>query len=396
MFHFYHLVSFSTSIMAYLYSTFINSTAARMGFKFSQIGLLNLLWSLTYAFSSITLGHLGDKVGYKRAMTFLYAYMFFVSLFGLFTTNASRLVLFALLQGAFFGAFFPEVEGLLARSERTLGVQPPLITSRFTLSWSSGNIIGVALGPLLTVRAKYLIFAYGLALSLVLVFLIIKDERENGKLIAFVPKRKLLANPTSNTWHVLDKPNLMKSLRFQYRVVLLLAGIVYTSVLAHFPKYITESGIRLEKAGFLMVGANIGVLVTFYFLQVWKSWVGNELVSSILLLVVPMTGILSLMASSPILTFVTALFAGFTYAVPYTFAIFYGLMSEEEGHGKQGAIHEMVIGLLFGFGPFVGGFFFEKFGGKFGLACLAILISVIVYATIIYLNSRRKGLAVGG
>uniref|UniRef100_A0A7C4CFK6 MFS transporter n=1 Tax=Fervidobacterium thailandense TaxID=1008305 RepID=A0A7C4CFK6_9BACT len=392
MFHMYHFVSFSTSIMAYLYSTFINSTAAKMGFKFGQIGFLNLLWSLVYAISSITLGHVGDKVGYKRAMVFLYIYMFFVSLLGVFTSTSLRLVLFALLQGAFFGAFFPEVEGLLAKSERVLGVQPPLITSRFTLSWSSGNIIGVALGPFFTVKARYFIFCYGLVLSLTLAGLIFNDEMKNGKLIVFQPRKKLLENPTCSTWKVLDKPSLMKSLRFQYRIVLFLAGFVYTSVLAHFPKYISEAGIRLERAGFLMVGANIGVMVAFYVLQIWKSWVGSELVSSMLMAVVPITGILSLTAQSSVLTFITALFAGFTYAVPYTFAIFYGLMSEEEAQGKQSAIHEMVIGLLFGFGPFVGGLFFERFGGKVGLAYLATLISVLVYTTIFYMNIRRRKL----
>lgn len=389
MFHFYHFVSFSTSVMAYLYSTFINSTAASLGFKFSQIGLLNLLWSLAYALSSISLGHIGDKIGYKKSMSLLFIYILSVSFLGVFATSATRLVLFSLLQGAFFGAFFPEIEGLIAKSERELGVQPPLITSRFTLSWSTGNIIGVAFGPLLTVKARQLIFAYGVVLSLTLASLIARDLRENGTLIVFRPSKKLL-NSRQEDLHVLSKPHLMRSLRFQYRMILFFGGIVYTSVLAHFPKYIRESGVSLEKAGFLMVGANIGVILAFYVLQEWKAWVGNELVSSLTLAVIPVTGILSVLSVNAKMTFVTALFAGFTYAVPYTFAIFYGLMSEEESQGKQGAIHEMVIGLLFGFGPFVGGLFFDKFGGRFGLACLSLIVTFLVYGTISLLNLRRK------
>jgi len=92
-----------------------------------------------------------------------------------------------------------------------------------------------------------------------------------------------------------------------------------------------------------------------------------------------MTGIIAFFAKNPLMFFLTALFAGFTYAVPYTFAIFYGLLSEEEEHGKQGALHEMVIGLLFGVGPLVGGMLFDKLGGNLGLLVYALSISVVIY-----------------
>ncbi|MFN3328526.1 MAG: MFS transporter, partial [Fervidobacterium pennivorans] len=66
IFHKYHFLSFVISVQAYLYSTYINSTAAKLGFSFTQIGLVNLILSIAYAMASVTLGHVGTRYGYKR------------------------------------------------------------------------------------------------------------------------------------------------------------------------------------------------------------------------------------------------------------------------------------------------------------------------------------------
>lgn len=379
VFHVYHLFSFLTSVLAYLFSTFLNSSAARYGFTFTQIGLLNLLWSTVYAFSSISLGHVGDRIGYKSAMRSLYIYALSVSVFGFFVRTPPTLVVFAILQAIFFGAFFPEIEGLIAKSEEALGINPPSITGRFTLSWSTGNMLGVAFGPFLTVKLPALIFIYGIAFSSAAILFLTRELAKNRDSLSFVPDESLKL-PRTTAFHTVSvTKDRMKALRLEYRLILLLGGVVYTSVLAHFPKIIATEGIPLSSAGFLTVGANVGVVLMFFFLQRWHAWVGNETVSSLLLLTIPATGLLTLLPSHPVSIFFVALTAGFSYAVPYTFAIFYGLLSESEGQGKQGAIHEMVIGLLFGFGPFVGGLFLESLSGKLGLTALSFVVTLTVF-----------------
>jgi len=378
IFHKLHLLSFIISVQAYLFSTFINSTAAKLGFTFTQIGLINLLLSIAYAIASITLGHYGTRFGYKKMISILALYLLAVSIFGFSVKSPAKLVTFAVLQGIFFGAFYPQIEGLIAKSESLLSIDPPSITGRFTLSWSTGNIIGVAFGPFLTVRLPVIIFITGSIISILTSTLLYFDYKKSGDIITFVPANSLLKH-SENAKVVLNRI-AMRDLRFEYRIILFLGGLVYTSVLADFPKLMMIAGLKLEKAGFLIVGANIGVLLTFIILQSWKGWVGNEKVCAALLSVVPLTGIMALFAKNSLMFFLTALFAGFSYAVPYTFAIFYGLLSEERDHGKQGALHEMVIGLLFGIGPFVGGMLFDFFKGNLGLSIYAFAISVLIYA----------------
>jgi len=233
--------------LAYLYSTFINSSAAKWGFSFIQIGLINLLWSFVYAIASITIGHFGDKYGYKKMIIILYTYMILVSIVGLVTFSPATLIVFSILQGAFFGTFFPQVEGLIARSEKQIGIDPPSVTGRFTISWSTGNMLGVAFGPYLTVRARSIIFLYGLILSIAIISLVYLDSKKHGNLIKFKPVERL---KHKSSYEVLKDAQKMKRLRLEYRIILLLGGIVYTAVLADFPKLISLAGIGLQNAGF--------------------------------------------------------------------------------------------------------------------------------------------------
>lgn len=387
VFHFYHLVSLLVSIQAYLFSSFMNTTATKWGFTFSKIGFLNFIASFIYALASITIGHLGDKYGYKKVISILFLYLFTVSVIGFFVRNSFFLYLFALAQGLFFGSFFPQIEGLIAKSEMSLDIDPPSITGRFTLSWSTGNIFGMAFGPYFTVHEKYVIFIYGLIISTTLSLMIFLDAKKNGALIKFQPVEKLRKH-TDNAIVVKDRDR-MERLRFEYRIILFLGGIIYTSVLADFPKLITMAGLKLSKSGFLTVGANIGVLLTFVLLQSWKKWVGNEKICALLLLVVPITGMLAFFAKTPLTFFFTAFMAGCSYAVPYTFAIFYGLLSTSHDHGKQGALHEMVIGLLFGIGPLAGGLFLDIFKSSFGLTLLSLILTFVIYSIQMFFNTRK-------
>ncbi|BBJ27595.1 hypothetical protein [Athalassotoga saccharophila] len=91
---------------------------------------------------------------------------------------------------------------------------------------------------------------------------------------------------------------------------------------------------------------------------------------------------------SPVLFFLISFFAGMSYAVPYTYAIFYGLNSQDEDEGKQGGFHEAIIGMIFGIGPLIGGLAIQMLN----LAGLGIMSATILIAVAIIQYSFIKSL----
>ncbi|MFW6122178.1 MAG: MFS transporter, partial [Petrotogales bacterium] len=63
---------------------------------------------------------------------------------------------------------------------------------------------------------------------------------------------------------------------------------------------------------------------------------------------------------------------------PYTFAIFYGLHTAKKDHGKQGGFHEAMVGVIFGFGPLLGGLFLDLWSNLKSLGILAFLLFIVV------------------
>ncbi len=371
-FHLYHLFSNNFSILSYLLASAINSIAARWGLSFFTIGLINFTGALSYVTASLSFGRLGDRFGQKRLLmvsTMLFA---FFNILGFFWSNVAELFIFATGMNFFFGTFFPQIEGLLSKREKKLGIDPASTINRFTISWSTGNIIGMALGPFLIVKFPYITFGYGMILSFVASLILKRDLLRHEEYLHFDPSPKLKI-PSK----LIDFPRI-GLYRKVYRTTLFLSGLVYSAVLSLFPKVISMSGLSIGISGFLIMGANIGVLVTFLLLGKFKIWVANPKISLIFLLVFPVMVFLIFMPTSPVIFFLISLFAGMSYAVPYTYAIFYGLNSQDEDEGKQGGFHEAIIGMIFGIGPLLGGLAIQFARGLVGLGITSIFILAII------------------
>ncbi|MCW1306152.1 MAG: hypothetical protein OH335_05240 [Candidatus Parvarchaeota archaeon] len=138
-FHIYHLFSNTYSILLYLLITSINAIAAQWNLSFFTIGILNFVGALFYVIASLFFGRIGDRIGQKSFDLFIFTIGF----------------------NFFFGTFFPQIEGLLSKREKELGIDPVNTISRFTISWSIGNIIEVAMGPFLIIKFPYVVFGYG-------------------------------------------------------------------------------------------------------------------------------------------------------------------------------------------------------------------------------------------
>ncbi|QTA37294.1 MFS transporter [Thermosipho ferrireducens] len=372
-FHSYHIYSCIFSIIAYLFSSFINSSAAQMKLNYVTIGAINFVGAMTYVLASVTFGHVGDRFGHKKFLTIS---IFVFSVFVMYMEGFSGVIyLFVLASGVnlFFGSFYPQVEGLIAKGEKSFGIDHSVTVTRFNLSWSLGNIFGMAFGPYITVKWPYVIFLFSVVFSLFSGFMVWKDFRKHGDKLYFVPSKtlKLERFPMDFT--------KIKLYRKVYRVTLFVSGLVYTAILSLFPKVISISGLPLKIAGFVIVAANISVFLTFLVFGKLNIWVGNPKISALFLMVLPLTSILMLLSQNAFTLVLISFFGGMCYAIPYTFAIFYGLNSQENDQGKQGGFHEATIGMLFGFGPLIGGYFLDLFGGLYGLGILGLILSIVVF-----------------
>jgi MFS family permease len=331
-----------------------------------MIGLINFAGALSYISASLLLGGAGDRFGQKRILifsTFLFA---FFNVFGFFWSNIIELFIFAIGLNFFFGTFFPQIEGLLSKREKRLGIDPASTVNRFTISWSTGNIVGMAMGPFLIIRFPYIVFGYGIALNLMAYFAIRNDLSKNGESIAFQPVAAL-KKPSK----IIDFPRI-GLYRKVYRTTLFLSGLIYSAVLSLFPKLISASGLPIGITGFLIVGANIGVFLTFIFLGRFKIWVASPKIAALFLASFPLMIVFIFMTPSPLIFFMISLLAGVSYAVPYTYAIFYGLNSPQEDQGKQGGFHEAIIGMIFGAGPLLGGLALQLSKGLIGYHLKAV------------------------
>ncbi len=370
LFNFY---AFSFSVLLYLLLSSINTKAADWGLSYINIGLINFAGCCFYVLAASRLGRLGDTLGFKRSLSIGMSLMAVFLIYGFFWNNVIDLIITSLGINTFFGFFFPSLEGLISKGERREGVDPVMTVIRFVLSWSAGNMVGMALGPYLIQRAPFMVFAYGIALSLFGALSIALHRKRWGEALPGVYHERL-----KRASKEIDFPRI-KDYRRTYRFGFLVAGIIYTSGMALFPKLISSGGIALENVGFLTVGANIGVFSSFIFMSVFRYWVGNPVKSFATLLVVFLATVSSFFLPASPTTFVLITFlSGVTYAVPYIFAIFYGLNSNEDDHGKQGGIHESMVGIIFGVGPLIGGSFLQIWANLQSLGIMSAVLIVII------------------
>ncbi len=370
-YHVYHLITNNFSILMYLLLSSVNTLAAKWGLSFFFIGLMNFTGALSYIATSFALGRLGDKYGHKKVISYALLVFAIFSALGFLLSNTVELFIFVVGINVFFGTFFPQIEGLLSKQEKSLGIDTANTIQRFNLSWSTGNIVGIILGPFLISKVPYVVFAFSIFLNLVAYFIIKKDMSKHGESVNFIPSMKI--KHTSNV-RIPD----IKLYRRVYRLTLVFSGLTYAAFLSLFPKMAAFSGIPISISGFLAAGANLGVLISFIVLGKIRIWVGEPLKAFVLMMGFPVEVILLFVHPSIGQFFFLAFFAGVSYAVPYTYAIFYALNSYGNEHSKQGGFHEATIGTLSAFGPLLGGLSIQTAHGMIGLGIMALLLLSLV------------------
>ncbi len=387
MFGLVHVVVFLFSVLLWLLIAAWNTRAAAWSMSYASVGLLNFAAYMAYVASALLLGHLGDRIGFKRPLAAGFLALACVLPTGFFWTGPWMLLPTACLVLVFFGFFYPSVEGLLSHEEAKVGVHPFSTTARFSLSWSSGNIVGMLFGPWLIQKSPALVFAGGMALCLAGAAALWGHWRRHGV---------ALPRPSSAGFSGPAPPPLegaaLKRLRLGARAALLLGSLAFVGTMLLYPKLLSASGVPLAEVGFITAFGNVGVFLTFLVLLPMRFWIGRPRLCALL-----SGGALLLFGASLAAARTPALFGlavalgGVAYAVPYTFALFYGLATPDADNARQGAIHETLIGLSQGVGPLAAGLLLAAGAGPAGLGLLVVGVAAISVLLQLLLGSGAAG-----
>ena len=147
-----------------------------------------------------------------------------------------------------------------------------------------------------------------------------------------------------------------------------------------FPKLLASSGVPLANVGFIAAFGNIGVFATFLALLPTRFWIGRPVLCAGLGgAALVLFGVALATAHTPALLAVAVALGGVAYAMPYTFALYYGLDTPDADNAHQGAIHETLIGLSQGVGPLAAGLLLGAGAGLFGMGLLVITLGVLSF-----------------
>lgn len=373
MFGLAHVLTFAFSALLWLLIAAWNTRAAALGMGYAAVGALNFTAYAAYVASALTLGHLGDRMGFKRPLAWALCGLAAVLLTGYFWSAPWMLFVSACGINVFYGYFYPTVEGLLSRMEKTEGVHAYSTTARYSLSWSSGNVLGMVFGPWLIQNQGWLVFTGGILLCLTGAGLLTAHERRHGArmpvggLLAFRPGPELAASPER-----------LAHLRLGARAALLAGSTAFFGAMLLYPKILSDSGVPLAHVGLIAAFGNLAVFAAFLVLLPTRFWIGRPglcaLLSSSLLLIF---GLALLLAKTPAPFAFTAALGGLAYAVPYTFALFYGLATPDADNARQGAIHETLIGVSLGVGPLMAGTLLSLGRGPWVLGVMVLALGVL-------------------
>ena len=373
MFGLAHGLTFALSALLWLLIAAWNTRAAALGMGYAAVGALNFTAYAAYVASALTLGHLGDRMGFKRPLAWALMGLAVVLLSGLFWSAPWILFVSACGINVFYGYFYPTVEGLLSRMEKAEGVHPYSTTARYSLSWSSGNILGMVFGPWLIQNQGWSVFSGGTLLCLMGAALLTAHQRRHGERVpvggrlAFRPGPEFAASPKR-----------LALLRLSARTALLAGSTAFFGAMLLYPKILSDAGIPLAHVGIIAAFGNLAVFVAFLVLLPTRFWIGRPALCTLLgssLLV--LYGLAFFLAKTPALFALTAALGGLAYAVPYAFALFYGLATPDADNARQGAIHETLIGVSLGFGPLMAGMLLSLGRGPWVLGGMVLALGCL-------------------
>ncbi len=351
--------------------------ALQMDATYDDLGSISAVGALAYSVSCLISGRLSDYIGYRRVMAIACCMVAIIFTAYLFISQIWHLAVLSALMGLTISNFWPPLQAWLGQRKTQHELRQSL--GRFNIAWSSGFIVGPALGGNLFETHPQIAFAMCACISsFISLGLLYFTIRETASSVASTPQT---SSPHPQARQFLQMAWLANFATF----------FSIGTVRSLFPKLATDMGISPGHIGYLVALLAVAQLITFYFMAQTERWqfklgpiVGAQLVAFL--------GLSLIALSHHAVLFAIGLFLqGMLAGVTFTVSIFYSLQTEGPG-GRRTGIHEAIVGSGFLVGPFAGGLVGEYLGERapYWLAAVMIIFTMMIQVVVLSKKSTQK------
>ena len=336
----------SLGLGSYFY--FVPVFAESLGATYVDLGVIGTAAAIPYVIFPLIVGYLADRL--NRARVYLIGVLFNASATFLlvFVSSVRDVVILRMIGGIGLALFWPTVETLIS------DIADPDVRlramGRFSVSYSSGFLIGPAIGGFLSQT-----------LGITSLFLMATAEIVLGAiLVALIVVPRYLPSTTSTTHEGGFNFNSIRGSLSMFSVVLPYS-IVFSVIVSIFPGYLSIIGVTKPGIGLLFATFGISRIITYNYS--WRFSAFGEK-RSLLLVSIALFTSFYLIASSPILP-------GFGDPLPFVlpmiligislgifFPVTISTLSKQFPKQRLGmavGIYESLFGIGFSVGPSLAG-----------------------------------------
>jgi len=331
-----YFLSFIVSVLGGALTPLIPVIGYRMGASGYEIGAIGSAGALLYIFLTLLSGSLSEKIGRKAMLLTSFISLACSTTIYAYSIIPLHLIFGRLLEGLSYSTFWPSLEALLTESHKS---EARSITRLFTISWSSGMVLGALLYDTLLNIPRFTLFATLTVFSLVLCLATVVIVEEEA------PLKIVHENIFKEFLNAIKNLKMAWTLSFSYAFVQALVFNFYPVLLDALAKPERWTSVMLSTM--LMARTlSFGLLAHMFVKNIAGAVLG--------LFLSAMGGVLIQFTDSFLLILLGGFFLGTGAGLLYSTA-FYKAISSSRLRGVYTGIFESTIGLGYFTGPLIGG-----------------------------------------
>ncbi|MDQ1281479.1 MAG: hypothetical protein QG670_2744 [Thermoproteota archaeon] len=351
--------------------------ANRLGASPLILGLIGAIVGLTYTISAMTVSRVSRKIGRRSTLLIVILLQSIISFAYSLSSNYFFIIMISAFQGIAFGAFWPNMESLLADKIQSNHIDKAI--TGFNVSWSIGTIIGPFLGGALIEYFSAKAAFYVAAVLPLITWLLV---------VIVHPKKTVKRNEEEVSKTLSNGLELLNKLAITYMAVFLFA-FSFRTIISLFPAFAGSLNISPLETGSIILF--LGLARTILFTQ--NPMLDRHFERRTIMIIG--SGMITLSAiiiatGSTIWYFMLGMIAlGLGYGMNYFSAISTILSGDEANRGIRTGLFEGMIGLGGVVGPMLGGILSE-IDMRFPYASLALITLLFFTYQLAYRWKQKK------